>query len=66
MKHKCAIKSDAHLYLLFGWFVSGDLVCFLFLTWFLLLLHGNGSLQLVVHKVFKRVQVSFSFVLVGL
>lgn len=55
-----------HVYLLFGWLIGGDLVCFLVLTWFLLLLLSDGSLQLVVHKVFERVQVSFSFILFSL
>lgn len=57
-----------HLYLLlFGRLISGDLICFFFLAWFLFLLFDyGGGLQLVVHEVFERVQVSFSFVLVCL
>lgn len=55
-----------HLDLLFGWLVGGDLISFLFLARIFLFLLGDGSLQLVVHKVFERVQVSFAFVLVCL
>lgn len=51
-----------HLHLLCGWLISGDLVCLFFLIW-LLFFFSNSCLQLVVHKVFERVQVSFSFVL---
>lgn len=64
-----------HLHLLLGWLLSGDLVCFFFLTALLLflltalllfLLLSDDSLQLVVHKVFEGVQVSFSFELIYL
>lgn len=55
----------AHTHFLFSWLGSGDVV----LSFFLLSLHflaGTVCFQLFVHKVFKRVQVSFSFVLIGL
>lgn len=55
----------AHLCLLFGWLLSGDLVC-IFNTGFLCFLLGEVSLQHVVQKVFESVQVSFTFVLVYL
>lgn len=56
-----------HLFLfLFGWLISGDLVVFLSHTGFLFFLLRRVSLQQVVHKLFKRVQVSFSSELVRL
>lgn len=55
----------AHTHFLFSWLSSGDVV----LSFFLLSLNflaGTVCFQLFVHKVFKRVQVSFSFVLIRL